>query len=153
MQPFAFVSGYAPTEGAARFAAGTPGVLSLAVLDASLSAFDGVDMRSLAAKTRALGDLVIARAQALDLEAISPADGAIRGGHVSIRHGEGYAIVQALIARGVIPDFRAPDAIRFGVSPLFLRFVDVWDGMDQLADVLATRAWDTPEFKRRAAVT
>ncbi len=107
----------------------------------------------MAAKARALGDLVVARAQALGLEAISPADGAVRGGHVSIRHEEGYAIVQALIARGVIPDFRAPDAMRFGVSPLFLRFVDVWDGMDRLADVLATRAWDTPEFKRRAAVT
>ena len=153
VQPFAFVSGYAPTEGAARFAAGTPGVLSLAALDAALSAFDGADMRAVSAKARTLGDLVIARAQALGLEAISPSDGAARGGHVSIRHEEGYAVVQALIARGVIPDFRAPDAMRFGVSPLFLRYVDVWDGMDQLGDVLATRAWDRPEFRRRAAVT
>ncbi|MFT3725251.1 MAG: aminotransferase class V-fold PLP-dependent enzyme [Hyphomonadaceae bacterium] len=153
VQPFAFVSGYAPTEGAARFAAGTPGMLSLAALDASLSAFDGADMRAVSAKSRALGDLVIARSKALGLEAISPADGAVRGGHVSIRHEEGYAVVQALIVRGVIPDFRAPDAIRFGVSPLFVRFVDAWDGMDQLADVLATRVWDRPEFKRRAAVT
>ena len=61
--------------------------------------------------------------------------------------------MQALIARGIIPDFRAPDAMRFGVSPLIVRHVDVWDAMDQLADVLATRAWDKPEFRRRAAVT
>lgn len=152
-QPFAFESEYKPLDGAARFAAGTPGVLSLATLDAALVAFEGVEMRALAAKTRALGDLVIARAEAMGLQIISPKDGAARGGHVSVRHEEGYAVVQALIARGVIPDFRAPDAMRFGVSPLFLRFVDVWDAMDQLADVLATRAWDKPEFKRRSAVT
>jgi kynureninase len=153
VQPFAFVSGYAPTEGAARFAAGTPGILSLVALDAALSAFEGVGMPAAATKARALGDLVIARANALGLTSISPTDSAIRGGHVSIRHEEGYAVVQALIARGVIPDFRAPDAMRFGVSPLFLRFVEVWDGMDQLAGILATRAWDRPEFQRRATVT
>jgi kynureninase len=153
VQPFAFVSGYAPTDGAARFAAGTPGVFSLAALDAALATFDGVDMRAIAAKARRLGDLVIAKAEALGLEAISPRENSLRGGHVSIRHEEGYAIVQALIARGIIPDFRAPDAMRFGVSPLFLRHIDVWDGMEQLSDVLATRAWDLPEFKRRAAVT
>lgn len=151
--PFAFDSGYQPTEGVGRFAAGTPGVLSLSALDAALSVFEGVDMRAVAAKARALGQLVIARTEAMGLEAISPADGAVRGGHVSVRHEEGYAVVQALIARGIIPDFRAPDAMRFGVSPLFLRFAGVWDAMDQLADVLATRSWDTPEFRQRAAVT
>ena len=84
---------------------------------------------------------------------VSPGVGEMRGGHVSVRHDEGYAVVQALIARGVIPDFRAPDAMRFGVAPLYIRFVDVWDAMDALADVLATRAWDRPEFHARAAVT
>jgi kynureninase len=73
---------------------------------------------------------------------------------VSVRHDEGYAVVQALIARGIIPDFRAPDAMRFGVAaPLFVRFVDVWDAMDQLANILETRAWDRPEFHARAKVT
>ena len=84
---------------------------------------------------------------------ISPRDGALRGGHVSLRHEHGYAVVQALIARGIIPDFRAPDAMRFGVAPLYVRFVDVWDAMDQLADILETRAWDRPEFHARAKVT
>lgn len=151
--PFAFASVYTPRGGVSRFAAGTPGVLSLAALDAALSAFDGVDIAALARKARALGDLVIARAEAMALETISPGIGARRGGHVSIRHPEGYAVVQALIAHGVIPDFRAPDAMRFGVAPLYIRFTDVWDAMDQLADVLATRAWDRPEFQHRATVT
>jgi kynureninase len=153
VQPFAFVSGYAPVEGVGRFAAGTPGVLSLAALDAALSVFEGVEMRTVTAKAQALGDLVIARTGAMGLESISPTDAGRRGGHVSVRHDEGYAVVQALIARGVIADFRAPDAMRFGVSPLFLRFVDVWDAMDQLEDILRAKAWDTPDFKRRAAVT
>ncbi len=151
--PFAFEPLYRPQEGVGRLAAGTPGVLSLAALDAALSAFDAVVMGDAARKARALGDLVIARAEALGLEIISPRDGAVRGGHVSVRHQEGYAVVQALIARGIIPDFRAPDAMRFGVSPLFLRYVDVWEGMERLADVIATRAFDRPEFRRRAAVT
>ncbi|RYG34754.1 MAG: aminotransferase class V-fold PLP-dependent enzyme [Burkholderiales bacterium] len=151
--PFAFDAGYHPLEGVGRFAAGTPGVLSLSALDASLSAFDGVAMSDVAAKARALGDLVATRTAELGLESISPANSLARGGHVSVRHADGYAVTQALIARGVIPDFRAPDAIRFGVAPLYVRFVDVWDAMDQLADILATRAWDRPEFLRRAAVT
>ncbi len=151
--PFAFTPAYAPREGVSRFAAGTPGVLSLSALDAALDAFGGVELGSIGAKTSALGDLVIARADAMGLPVLSPRDGAGRGGHVSLLHENGYAIVQALIARGIIPDFRAPDAMRFGVAPLYVRFVDVWDAMDQLADILETRAWDRPEFHARSKVT
>ncbi|MDP3494651.1 MAG: aminotransferase class V-fold PLP-dependent enzyme [Hyphomonadaceae bacterium] len=151
--PFAFTSAYTPREGVSRFATGTPGVLSLSALDAALDAFAGVDTAMLARKARQLGDLVTARVTQLGLETISPSDGAMRGGHVSVRHPDGYAIVQALIARGIISDFRAPDAMRFGVSPLYLRFTDVWDAMDQLQDVLATRAFDHPDFHRRSTVT
>ncbi len=151
--PFAFTPGYAPKDGVARFAAGTPGVLSLSALDAALDAFEGLALRDVCAKARALGDLVIARAEGIGLEAISPRAASMRGGHVSLRHEQGYAIVQALIARGIIPDFRAPDAMRFGVAPLYVRFVDVWDAMDQLADIVETRAWDRPEFHARAKVT
>lgn len=150
---FDFGAAYAAKDGAARFATGTPPVLSLSALDAALDAFDGVDLAHAAAKARALGDLVIARTEALGLETISPTNAARRGGHVSVRHEHGYAVVQALIARGIIPDFRAPDAMRFGVAPLYVRFVDVWDAMDALADILATRVWDRPEFHARAAVT
>lgn len=151
--PFAFAPSYAPREGVSRFAAGTPGVLSLSALDAALDAFGEVAPTAIAAKTHALGDLVIARAAAMGLAIGSPRDATRRGGHVSLLHDSGYAIVQALIARGIIPDFRAPDAMRFGLAPLYVRFVDVWDAMDQLADILETRAWDRPEFHARAAVT
>jgi kynureninase len=151
--PFAFTPAYAPREGVARFAAGTPGVLSLSALDAALDAFGGIDLGIIAAKTRALGDLVIARGEAMGLASVSPGIGRMRGGHVSLLHQNGYAIVQALIARGVIPDFRAPDAMRFGVAPLYVRFADVWDAMDQLSDVLEMRAWDRPEFHARSKVT
>ena len=77
----------------------------------------------------------------------------LRGAQVSFRHADGYAIIQALIARGVIGDFRAPDLLRFGFAPLYVRFVDAWDAVDVLRDVLTTRAFDHPRFKRRAAVT
>ena len=151
--PFAFDAGYVPRAGVSRFAAGTPGVLSLSALDTALDAFAGITLGDVAAKACALGNLVIARTEAMGLEAISPKDAGRRGGHVSVRHADGYAVVQALIARGIIPDFRAPDAMRFGLAPLYVRYVDVWDAMDQLADILETRAWDTPAFHARAAVT
>ncbi|MGQ3032122.1 MAG: kynureninase/PvdN C-terminal domain-containing protein, partial [Ferrovibrionaceae bacterium] len=83
----------------------------------------------------------------------SPREAARRGSQVSFRHAEGYAIVQALIARGVIGDFRAPDVLRFGFAPLYIRHVDVVDAVAILRDILATRAWDVPEFKNRSAVT
>ena len=150
---FDFGASYEAKDGAARFATGTPPVLSLSALDAALDAFDGVDLAQTSAKARALGDLVIMRTEAMGLKTISPGEAARRGGHVSVRHEHGYAVVQALIARGIIPDFRAPDAIRFGVAPLYVRHVDVWDAMDTLSDVLATRAWDRPDFHARAAVT
>ncbi len=152
-QPFAFDAHYRPRLGVARFASGTPGILSLAALDGALAAFNGIDPRMATLKAQRLGALVIARCMALGLDIISPFDATQRGGHVSVRHPEGYAVVQALIARNVIADFRAPDAMRFGVSPLFVRYADVWDAMDALADILARAAWDKPEFKRRATVT
>jgi kynureninase len=150
---FDFGASYEAKEGVARFASGTPPVLSLSALDAALDAFEGVDLAWTSAKARALGDLVIARTEAMGLKTISPGEAARRGGHVSVCHEHGYAVVRALIARGIIPDFRAPDAMRFGVAPMYVRHVDVWDAMDALADVLATRAWDRPDFHARAAVT
>lgn len=151
--PFDFAAPYAPAGGVLRFAAGTPPVLSLAALDGALDALDGVDVARLEAKARLLGDICLARAEAMGLESISPPAGRRRGGHVSLRHENGYAVVQALIAAGVIADFRAPDLMRFGFSPLYVRHVDVWDAMDRLERILETRAWDVEAFYRRAAVT
>jgi kynureninase len=108
-------------------------------------------------KSLALSALFIDRVDAecggLGLILASPSRGAERGSQICYAHPEGYAIMQALIARGVIGDFRAPDILRFGFTPLYTRFVDVWDAVATLRAVLATRQWDRPEFKQRSAVT
>jgi len=151
--PFAFDANYVPRGGAARFASGTPPILSLAALSGALEALEGVDLAQVQAKARALGALAIARAQAMGLDAPCPLDDARRGGHVSVRIAEGYPVVQALAARGVMADFRAPDTVRFGFSPLFLTYTGVWDAMDALAEILASKSWDQPQFHARAKVT
>ncbi|HYD67307.1 MAG TPA: kynureninase, partial [Azospirillum sp.] len=97
--------------------------------------------------------LVAGMGPELGLELAGPEDPAACGSQVSLRHPQGYAIVQALIARGIVGDFRAPDILRFGFAPLYLRFADVWDAAAALRDVLETGAWDRPEFHRRQAVT
>ena len=155
--PFAFEPGYRPAEGVSRMRAGTPGVLGMAALDAALEVWDGVDLAVVAEKSRALSELFIAEVERLAppgaLTLASPRDPAARGSQVSFRCAEGYAVMQALIAEGVIGDFRAPDLIRFGFAPLYLRFADVARAAATLADILATGRWDRPAFHARAAVT
>jgi len=151
--PFAFDTNYAPRDGVARFASGTPPILSLAALGGALAAMEGVDLGQLEAKAKGLGALAIARAQAMGLEVLSPVEDARRGGHVSIRIAEGYPVVQALAARGVMADFRAPDTVRFGFSPLFLSYQAVWDAMATLSGILESGSWDQPQFHARAKVT
>ncbi len=151
--PFEFADAYAPAPGAQRFACGTPPILSLSALDAALDLFETVDMAVVEEKARALGDLFLTRAAAMGLGSISPQPGARRGGHVSLRFEHGYAAVQAMIARGVIGDFRAPDLMRFGFSPLILHYADVWDAADVLENILATQEWKKPEYSVRKAVT
>ena len=151
--PFAFDKDYAPADHAARFVAGTPPILSLSALSGALDVFENIDRQALANKTRILTSLAFSRAAGLGLETTSPAEVARRGGHISLLHENGYAIVQALAARGIMADFRTPDTIRFGFSPLYLGAAQVWDVMDALGDVLETRSWDTPEFRVRAEGT
>ncbi|MFN7165193.1 MAG: hypothetical protein ACK4P2_10290, partial [Hyphomonas sp.] len=151
--PFAFEGRYVPRDGAARFASGTPPILSLAALGGALEALEGVDLGHLQAKARGLGALAIARAQALGLDVLCPVEDAGRGGHVSVRITEGYPVVQALAARGVMADFRAPDTVRFGFSPLYLSYEAVWDAMATLGEILESRSWDQPQFHSRAKVT
>jgi len=155
--PFAFDPGYRPAAGVARLLCGTPAVLSLAALDAALDAWDGVDLADVRAKSLALTELFMARVDAvcapLGAEVAHRQPPERRGSQAVVRHAEGYAVMQALIARGVIGDFRTPDLMRFGFAPLYTRFVDVWDAVDILADVLESGAWDRPEHRARAAVT
>lgn len=155
--PFAFEAEYRPAPGVARFQAGTPPILAMAALDAALDAFEGVDAGRLREKSVALGDLFLELVETecagLGLEPACPRDGSRRGSQVSFRHPEGYAVVQALIARGVIGDFREPDVLRFGLAPLYLRYEDVGEAVRHLREVLETRAWDREEFRTRALVT
>lgn len=151
--PFAFEPDYAPAAGAGRFLTGTPPLLSLAALQASLDVWDEVDLGTLRAKSLALTGLFIRLAEQLGLEVVTPRDPARRGSQVSVRHPAGYAVIQALIERGVIGDFRAPDIMRFGFTPLYLSYRDVWDAAEILADVLAGESWRDERFAVRGAVT
>ena len=158
--PFAFADDYMPAPGIARFRCGTPPILSLAALDCGVETLlaagplGGVD--ALHAKSMALTALFLARIEAagVPLTLASPRTPAARGSQLSFTHADGaYPIVRALIARGVVGDFRAPDVLRFGFAPLYVRYVDAWDGAEALADVVASGAWREPRFAVRATVT
>lgn len=155
--PFAFDPVYHPGEGIDRARTGTPPVLSLLALDAALDVFDGVDMAQVQAKGSALGDLFIelseTRLKPYGLQMASPRDAALRGNHVSLAHPGAYPMMQALIDRGVVGDFRAPNLCRFGFAPLYTRFVDVWDAVDGFVEVLASGAWQDTRYQDRATVT
>ena len=153
--PFAFDLDYRAGQGIERMRVGTPPVIALAALDAALDAWDGVSMDDVRAASTALCDLFIAEVEARcpELVLATTRDGFARGSQVSFRHPEGYAIMQALIARGVIGDFRAPDNIRFGLTPLYIGEAEVRGAVEILGDIMANRLWDRPEYRRRAAVT
>ena len=138
-----------------RWLAGTPPILALAALEAGLAAFDGVDLDALHAKGRALAELFVAEvgARCPDLALASPRDPAARGSHVSFAHADGYPVMAALIARGVIGDFRGPDLLRFGFTPLYLGYEDVWRAAEILGEVLTSGAWDDARYRARGAVT
>ena len=153
--PFEFAEGYRAAKGMDAMLVGTSPQLSLIALEAALGTFDGVDMQALRKKSLALTDLFI---RLVDQEVsgfglATPREGALRGSQVSLTHEQGYAIMQALIARGVIGDFRTPDILRFGFAALYVRFIDVWNAVATLKDIMQTRAWERPEFMQRKAVT
>ncbi len=153
--PFAFDLDYRAGTGIERMRVGTPPVLQMAALEASLDIWDMADMADVRAKSIALCDRFIAGVEenVPELKLNSPRDGAERGSQVTFRHPEGYAIMQALIARGVIGDFRAPDNLRFGFTPLYIDEGDVDGAVAIIADVVGNALWDRPEYKVRAKVT
>ena len=155
-QPFAFDDDYEPAPGIDRFQCGTPGILGMAALEAGLDLFSETSMTALRAKSTALGDFFIRCVEARCRGAFvlaSPRDKAWRGSQVSFRHNEGYAVMQALIARGVIGDFRAPDILRFGFAPLYNRFEDAYRAAEALGDIMDSGEWDDAVYKSVAAVT
>ena len=153
--PFAFDLGYKPGAGISRMRVGTPPIVQMAALDAALDVWDDVDLQDLRARSIELSERFIAGVEATcpDLTLASPRNAAERGSQVSFKFNEGYAAMQALIAHKVIGDFRAPDIMRFGFTPLYLSLEDVDQAVVILAKIMCDRLWDTPEFKQRKAVT
>ena len=154
--PFEFATGYQAAGGIRSFLVGTPAVLGLAALDQALDItldrnIDAVRAKSLAL-TELFMELVVQECGGFGLETVTPR-GNDRGSQVSLSHREGYPIVQALISRGVIGDFRSPDILRFGFAPLYISYVDVWDAVSHLKEVMTSDIWRQSEFQTRAAVT
>jgi kynureninase len=154
-EPFAFTDDYRPAPGIDRFLAGTPPILSLAALESGVESFAGTDMEAIWTKSVRLFDLFAALAEAHcpSLACISPPDPTKRGSHISFRHPHAFEICQALIADKVIGDFRAPDVVRFGLTPLYLGFEDVWEAVQRMRSILDTGRWRDPRFVVRGRVT
>ncbi len=156
-EPFGFADAYRPGAGIARFLCGTPSVIAMAALECGLAEFRDVPLAPMFAKSRALGALFIRlmreRCGGFGFTLASPSNDASRGSHVSHAHPDAYAICQALIRRGVTGDFRAPDLLRTGFSPLYTSYADVFDAADALHAVMAGREWDRDAYRQRARVT
>jgi kynureninase len=155
--PFAFEPGYRPADGLERMLAGTPAVIGLTALEAGVDLMLEADGATLRSKSLALGRLFVElmeqRCGRHGFRLASPTDESSRGSQICFAHEHGYPIMQALIARGVIGDFRAPDILRFGFAPLYVRHADIWHAVDHLSAVMDSGEWDRPEFHARASVT
>ncbi len=153
--PFAFEPSYRPARGIERLRVGTPAVLQMAALDAALDVWDEVNVADVHAAAIRLSDRFIANVEEKcpELTLVTPRDPAARGSHVSFSFANGYAAMQALIDRGVIGDFRAPDVMRFGITPLYLDEDDIDRAVDVLSDVLTRRMWDDAKYYARQKVT
>jgi kynureninase len=156
-KPFEMDPAYRPDDGIGRFLCGTQPIVSMALVECGLDVFAQTSMAALRQKSLALSDLFIklveTRCSDSPLQLVTPRAHAERGSQASFEHPHGYEVMQALIARHVIGDYREPRILRFGFTPLYTRYVDVWDAVETLRDVLATEAWRAPEYAQRGAVT
>lgn len=155
--PFDFAADYAPAPGIDRFQCGTPSILAMQALEAGLETFDAVGFGEIRRKSLALSDLfwnlMDVHCGVFGFTCIAPRAHGQRGSQLSFSHPHAYPIMQSLIERGVIGDFRQPDLLRFGFTPLYLRFVDVWDAVMILREVMLTESWKSARFQLRNAVT
>ena len=155
--PFTFDQDYVPAQGMARMLVGTTNVLSMIALEEALKAYEGVSMQAIRSKSQSLTELFVvlydAHIAPLGLGLATPREAAQRGSQVSFTHPQGYAIMQALIERGVVGDFRAPDILRFGFAPLYVSYEDVVSSLEILRDVMASGLWRESKYLARKAVT
>jgi len=156
-RPFDMAVAYEPAGGIRRYLCGTQPIVSLALVECGLDIVLAADMNEVRKKSLALGDLFIqlveSRCAGHPLTLVTPREHARRGSHVSIGHPKGYEVMRALIARGVIGDYREPQVLRFGLTPLYLGYANIWDAVDALKTVLDTEEWKQPQFSQRDAVT
>lgn len=155
--PFEFATGFRPAPGIARWQCGTPPILALAALECGVEVMAAAGIGRLRRKSLALAEMLMALVErecsGFGLERASPREAERRGSQLAYRHPNAYALCQALIAHGVVGDFRAPDLLRLGLCPAFVRFVDIWDAVARLREVLVDRLWDRPEYRVRRTVT
>lgn len=154
---FEFVDRYEPAAGIKRFLCGTPPILGATALEVAVDLMLEAGMRRITEKSRALGKLFISlveqRCDGYGLQLIGPRDVGSRGSHVALAHPRGLAIMRALIERGVIGDFRAPDALRFGFTPLYTRHEDIWIAVETLREILQARCWQEERYSGSSTVT
>lgn len=157
LSPFQFSAEYAGAPGIEKFLTGTPPVISMSALDAALDVFNNVNMQDVRHKSIQLTELFVTLAAQMPalaaLSLASPVDAQQRGAQLAWRHPHAYAICQALIAEGVIGDFRAPDILRLGFSPLYLRYEDIWRSVQVLANIMETGRWQQEKFSQTSRVT
>jgi len=153
--PFAFDDVYTPAADIRQAQSVTQSVLALAALEVGIDIALSAELEQVREKSLKLGSLFIELVQQScpDLKIVSPLDNDTRGSHVSIEHEEGYAITRALNEQGIVVDFRAPDVVRFGFAPLYTNYMDIWNTVEALDNILQTKAWDREEFKEKATVT
>ena len=155
--PFAFASVYTPAPGIERMLCGTPSVIAMAALECGIDTFDNTSMDAVRKKSLALSEifraLIDQQCGEFDFTCVSPVNPAKRGSQLSFAHEHAYAIMQALIERGVIGDFRQPNLLRFGFTPLYVRFVDCWDAVSTLREVMLSGAWQDDKYHHRNRVT
>lgn len=156
-KPFAMDVSYTPADNVRRYLCGTQPIVSMSLVECGVDIFLQTDMQALRQKSLRLTDVLIQLLEqecaGYDLTLITPREHLHRGSHISVRHPHGYAIVQALIARGVIGDYREPEVIRLGVTPLYLSFCDIWQAVQHLKQVLVSQEWGQPQFQTRQQVT
>lgn len=155
-RPFDFELAYEPAKGMQAFVTSSPSIIALAAMEGALSVWDQASIEQVRTKSLAMTDLFIALVEERlpgVFELVTPREHAKRGSQVALRHADGYAVIQALVERGVIGDFRAPDICRFGFAPLYLRYVDVHDAVEHIAQVMISEVFLDPRFAVRNAVT
>ena len=157
IQPFEFVVNYQPANDICKYICGTPPIIAYKAIESGLTVFEQVSMNVVREKSIKLSEMFIQLMQQecikFGFELFSPRNAEQRGSQVSFTHGNGFSIMQTLISRSVVGDFRQPNILRFGFSPLYMRFEDVWDAVICLREIMQTKEWQSEQFNKRGYVT